>query len=88
MIAHLYNNYGSITTVKMIKNEKRIDNDPSGAIETYFGHIEDAMEFTEAGNSPYTTTHIVMKVFIQMFITKGSAEVNHYRYNGSLLRIL
>ena len=45
MIVHLHDNYGSITTVKFIKNEKRTDKpfDPSDAIETYFDQIEDVI---------------------------------------------
>ena len=58
MISHLYDTYGSITAVDLIENEKRMDTpfDPSGAIETFFDQVEDAVEFAEAGNSPFTTT--------------------------------
>ena len=43
--------------------------DQSGAIETYFDHIEDAVEFAEAGASPFTMVQITTKAFIQMFTT-------------------
>ena len=71
MISHLYDTYGSITAVDHIENEKRMDTpfDPSGAIETYFDQVEDAVKFAEAGNSPFTTAQIVTKAFIQMFAT-------------------
>ena len=56
MISHLYVNYGTITAVDLIENERRMDIpfDQSGAIETYFDQIEDAFEFAEAGASPFT----------------------------------
>ena len=47
MISYLYVNYGTITAVDLIENERRMDTsfDQSGAIETYFDQIEDAVEF-------------------------------------------
>ena len=71
MVAHLYDNYGIITALDIIENEKRMDKpyDPSEAIESYFDQVEDAVEFAEAGHSPFTTTQIVTKSFIQMFAT-------------------
>ena len=71
MITHLYTNYGIISAVDIIENEKRMDSqyDPSVAIESYFDQIEDAVEFAEAGNSPFTTSQITTKAFIQMFAT-------------------
>ena len=71
MIAHLYHNYGIITALDIVENEKRMDKpyDPSEAIELYFDQVEDAVEFAEAGHSPFTTTQIVTKAFIQMFAT-------------------
>ena len=51
MISHIYVNYGTIITVDLIKNKRRMDTpfDQSGAIETYFDQIKDAVEFAEAG---------------------------------------
>ena len=71
MITHLYTNYGIITAVDIMENEKRMDSpyDPSIAIESYFDQIEDAVEFAEAGKSPFTTSQITTKAFIQMFAT-------------------
>ena len=71
MTSHLYVNYGTITAVDLIKNERRMDTpfDQSGAIETYFGQIEDAVEFAEARASPFTMVQITTKAFIQMFTT-------------------
>ena len=43
--------------------------EPSITIESYFDQIEDAVEFAEAGNSPFTTTQITTKAFIQMLTT-------------------
>ena len=43
--------------------------DQSGAIETYFDQIEDAVKIREAGASPFTMLHITTKAFIQMFTT-------------------
>ena len=71
MISHLYVNYGTITAVNLIENERRMDVpfDQAGAIETYFDQIEDAVEFAEAGASPFTMVQIITKAFIQMFST-------------------
>ena len=71
MIIHMYTSYGIITAVDIMENEKRMDTpyDPSIAIESYFDQIEDAVEFAEAGNSPFSTTQITTKAFIQMFAT-------------------
>ena len=71
MITHLYNNFGIITAVDIMENEKRMDAqyDPSVAIESYFDQIETAVEFAEAGKSPFSTTQITTKAFIQMFQT-------------------
>ena len=71
MISHLYVNYGTITAVDLIKNERRMDTpfDQSGAIETYFNQIEDAVKLAEAGASPFTMVQITTKAFIQMFTT-------------------
>ena len=71
MISHLYVNYGTITNVDLIENKRRMDLpfDQSGAIETYFDQIEDAVEFVEARASPLTMVQITTKAFIQMFST-------------------
>ena len=71
MISHLYVNYGTITAVDLIENERRMDTpfDQSGAIETYFDQIEDTVKFAEAGASPFTMVQITTKLFIQMFTT-------------------
>ena len=71
MVTHLYTNYGIITAVDIMENEKRMNTpyDPSIAIELYFDQIETAVEFAEAGKSSFTTTQITTKAFIQMFQT-------------------
>ena len=71
MIVHLYNNSGLTSALDIIESKKRMDKlyDPSEAIETYFDQIEDAVEFAEAGNSPFSDTQIVTKAFIQIFST-------------------
>ena len=71
MIAHLYDSYGLITDLDIIENKKQMNKpyDPFEAMETYLNQVEDAVEFTEAGNSPFTNTQIVTKVFIQIFAT-------------------
>ena len=69
MISHIYVNYGTINAVDLIENKRSMDTpfDQSGAIETYFNHIGDAVEFAEAGASPFTMVQIITKSFIQMF---------------------
>ena len=71
MITHLYSNYGMISSVDIMENEKRTDTpyDPSIAIEAYFEQIESAIEFAEAGNCGFTNTQITTKAFINMFST-------------------
>ena len=69
MITHLYNDYGIITAIDIMENEKRMDTpyDLSVAIESYLDQIEDTVGFTEASNSPFSTTQISIKAFVQMF---------------------
>ena len=57
IITHLYTNYGIITAIDIMENEKRMDApyDSSVAIESYLDQIEDTAEFAEAGNSPFST---------------------------------
>ena len=76
MISHIYVNYGTITAVDLIENERCMDTpfDQSGAIETYFNQIEDAVKFVEAGASPFTMVQITTKAFIQMFTTGISKD--------------
>ena len=71
MISHLYVNYGTITAVDLIENERCMDIpfDQSGAIKTYFDQIKDAVKFAEAGASPFTMVKITSKAFIKMFTT-------------------
>ena len=69
MITHLYNDYGIITAIDIMENEKRMDTpyDLSVVIESYLDQIEDTVEFNEASNSPFSTTQISIKAFVQMF---------------------
>ena len=71
MITHLYDHHGIISAVDIMKNKRKMDTpyDPSTDIESYFEQIEDAVEFAAAGSSPFPTTQIVTKAFIQMFST-------------------
>lgn len=86
MIIHLYDNYGMITAVDIIQNEKKMGKlyDPSETIETFFDLIEDAVEFAKAGNSSFTSTHIVTKAFIQM-IASGLYKDKCRRWNQLLV---
>ena len=61
-----------ITALDIIENETRMDKlyNPSEAMETYFDQVEDAIEFTEAGNSLFTNTQIITKAFIRTFATR------------------
>ena len=68
MITHLHGHYGIISVVDIMENEKKIDvlYDPSTDIESYFEKTEDAVEFSAGGDSPFSTTQIVTKAFIQI----------------------
>ena len=70
MLPHLYVNYGTITSVDLIENERRMDIpfDQAGAIETYFDQIEDAIKFAEAGASPFTMVQITGKVHASLVL--------------------
>ena len=39
-------------------------------METYFNQVEDAVEFAEADNYPFTNTQIATKAFVQIFATR------------------
>ena len=77
MITHLQTNYGIITHVDIMENEKHMDApyDPSITIELYFNKIENTVEFVEAGISPFSTTQITTKAFIRMF-QQGCIRMN------------
>ena len=84
MITHLYTNYDIITVVDIMESGKKMDApyDPSVTIEFSFDKIENAFEFSQAGNSPFTTTQITTKALIQMFAgyTKTSVWLGIARY--------
>ena len=66
MITHLYNNFGIITAVDIMENEKRMDAqyDPSITIESYFDNR----------NSGYTTGWEVATDSVEMLANDGGGR--------------
>lgn len=71
MIQHLYTNYGPISQVDLDSNHKRLNSpyDPSVPIEILFQQIEDAVEYADAANAPFSDAQIVNAAYLHMLRT-------------------
>ena len=71
MVQHLYTNYGPITQVDLDDNYKRLNApyDPSVPIENLFQQIEDAVEYADAANAPFSDAQIVNVAYLHMLRT-------------------
>jgi len=58
---HLYNTYGNITELELIENEEKMKTpwNQSEPLETVFHQIEEAVEFAQHGNSPFTNNQVL-----------------------------
>jgi hypothetical protein len=57
----LYRNYGNITPAQLVENTSKLTEpfNPAEPIENLYTRFEDAMEFAEAANRPYTSEQIL-----------------------------
>jgi len=71
MLTHLFTNYGAITAVQLEANEKEMskDWDPNMPIELLFVQIEEAQEFADDGNAPFTDIQVLNKAYNIVFKT-------------------
>ena len=71
LLTHLYDTYGSITSVDLDKNETTMKTkyDPSQPITSLFKRLEDGMEFAEAGNIPFTAEQISNMTYVLIYQT-------------------
>jgi hypothetical protein len=61
ILEFLYTNYGNITPAQLLENTNKLTEpyNPSKPIENLYATFEDAMEFAEAANRPYTSEQIL-----------------------------
>ena len=71
LLTHLYNTYGSITSMDLEQNDIRMKTqyDPTQPIEVLFNQIETAQEFAEAANNPYPNATIISTAYLLLFKT-------------------
>ena len=69
LITHLYDTYGSITSVDLDHNVMTMKSkyDPAQPITSMYKKLEDGMEFAEAGNVPFTSEQIVNMAYVLIF---------------------
>ena len=65
MLRHLYDNYGVIRPNELAENDMRMKEtfDATMPIENLYEQIENAVEFAEAGNAPYTNAQIIATAY-------------------------
>jgi hypothetical protein len=68
--------YGNITPIDIEDNDRKFKTpyDPSTPIQLLYAQIEDAMEFADAGNTPYTQEQILANAYYLIFATGMYAE--------------
>jgi hypothetical protein len=71
LIRHLLDTYGNITPTDLGNNDEKFKTacDPAQPIEALFSQIEDAMDFADAGGSPYTAQQVVTNAYSLVFNT-------------------
>lgn len=71
LIVHLMTSYGQITPTELAANDirYRAAYDPSQPIELLFGQIEDAMDYADAGGSPYSAAQVITNAYALVFNT-------------------
>jgi hypothetical protein len=71
IISHLLQTYGNITPTDIGANDRKFRTayDPAQPIEQLFSQIEDAMDFADAGRSPYTAAQVVTNAYSLIFNT-------------------
>ena len=63
VLAYLYNTYGRITTINLMRNEQEMGKpyDPSQSIMILFSQITDGSEYAQAGSNPFSVPQLVRK---------------------------
>jgi hypothetical protein len=71
LIRHLLRTYGNITPTDLAHNDQkfRAAYEPAQPMEALFSQIKDAMDFADAGNSPYIAAQVVTNAYAIMFNT-------------------
>ena len=71
LITHLYSSYENITQIELSKNGNRMKApyNVTMPIENLFAQIDEAVEFTDAGNAPFTAIQIVTTAYLPIFQT-------------------
>ena len=84
ILQHLYDNYGVITAVDIEDNDTamRAEYDLSQPIEVLLYQIEIAVQFSEAGKSPYEPKQVVSRAYLlvlKLVFTRKLAKIGKLR---------
>jgi hypothetical protein len=71
LLAHLYTNYANITAADLEQNGLAMNQpcDVNQPIEIFYKQIEDAMEFADAGQTPYSPAQVLSIAYQSIFRT-------------------
>jgi hypothetical protein len=71
LIVHLLTSYGLITPTDLAANDIKMKQayDPSQPVETLFAQIEDAVDFADSGQAPYSPQQVVAAAYTLVFNT-------------------
>ena len=76
VLAYLYNTYGRITTIDLMRNEQEMGKpyDPSQPIMILFAQITDGAEYAQAGSNPFSVPQLVRKGEALIALSKAYPE--------------
>jgi len=65
---HLYNTYGNISELDLVENEEKMKKawNQEEPIEVLFNQIEEAVEYAQHGNAPFTNAQVLNIAFVLM----------------------
>ena len=71
LLTHLYETYAVISNADWLANDKRFREaySPNAPIEVYWRQIDDAVAYTNAGSTPYSSKQVVDNVYQLVFNT-------------------
>ena len=71
LLVHLLDRYGNISAADLEQNKTEMEKplDPSIPIASYYKRIEDAMQYAEDGNSPFTEEQILNTAYLALLKT-------------------
>jgi hypothetical protein len=79
MLTHLFANYGAISVIQLQANNAEMSKewDPNTPIELLFMQIEEAQEFADDRNAPYSNIQVLNKAYNLVFKTSPFKRACH-----------